>query len=660
MRLMAVALCLACSTPAAAQDYSADICVYGGSSAGVIAAYTAKMQGKKVLLVEPGKHLGGLSSGGLGYTDIGNKYAVRGLGLDFYRRLGKVYGKLEQWIFEPHAAEAVFNDYIKKANVPVWYGHRINKAEKLNGAIRTITVEDVNGGSKVITAKVFIDCTYEGDLMARAGVPYFVGREANSEYGETFNGVQLMDGHQIPDNVDPYKVPGNAGSGLLWGISDEPLAPTGSGDKKVQAYNYRICLTTDEANRIPITQPENYDVTRYELLARLIVAQPQRRQLNDYFIISGMPNKKTDINNRNGFSTDMIGMNYDYPEGDYATRAKIIKAHEDYTKGLLYFFASDPRVPENMRNQMNKYGYPKDEYTDNGGWSPQLYIREARRMKGAYVMKQDNCVGKEVVPDGIGMAAYTMDSHNTQRFVHIKNGKRMVKNEGNVEEGGFPPYPISYRSLIPKQEDCSNLLVPVCLSATHIAYGSIRMEPVFMCLAQSSALAACEAIDRRIAVQQVDAARIRRSVELNPLSDGSRADIFIDNKDNIKITGDWTSAHPYGAYGPDALLNTSGKGSVRFIPEVPKEGAYRVFIYYPKMEKNANVTAYTIAGRGGLKKGVINKSDVHIEGQTSGEWVEVGTHTFAKGKSNYIEISAQGADGSVAADAVLMVPAEGK
>ncbi|UYQ92493.1 FAD-dependent oxidoreductase [Chitinophaga horti] len=655
-RFVAAFLCLGITAQANAQDHKADIIVYGGSSAGVIAAYTAKMQGKSVLLIEPGKHLGGLSSGGLGYTDIGNKYAVRGLGLDFYRRLGKVYGKLEQWIFEPHTAEAVFNDYIKRGKVPVWYGHRILKADKVNGTIKSITVEDASGANKVIAGKVFIDCTYEGDLMARAGVSYTVGREANSEYGETFNGVQLMDGHQIPDHVDPYKVLGDSTSGLLWGISPEPLAATGSGDKKVQAYNYRICLTTDPANRIPITQPANYDASRYDLLARLIVAQPKRRNINDYFIISGMPNKKTDINNRNGFSTDMIGMNYDYPEADYAKRAEIIKAHEDYTKGLLYFFTSDERVPESMRKDMSRFGYPKDEYTDNGGWSPQLYIREARRMRGAYVMKQDNCVGKEPVTDGVGMAAYTMDSHNTQRIVITKNGKKMVKNEGNVEEGGFPPYPISYRSLVPQQQECSNLLVPVCLSATHIAYGSIRMEPVFMCLAQASTLAACQSIDRKIPVQQVDAAAIRRSIEQNPLSDGSRADIFIDNKDNVKVSGDWTSAHPYGAYGPDILLNTTGKGSVKFIPNVPKAGDYKVFIYYPKMDKSASMTNYIVNGKAGLKKGAIDRSAVRVEGQTSGEWVEVGAFAFAKGQSNYIEITADGADGGVAADAVLMVP----
>jgi len=476
-------------------DYKVDVCIYGGSSAGVIAAYTAKKAGRSVLLIEPGKRLGGLTSGGLGYTDIGNKYAIRGLSLEFYRQVGRHYGKFEQWIFEPHVAESLFTDYVQRAKLQVLYQHRLVSAAKENGYIKTIQLE-TNGATVNVAAKMFIDCTYEGDLMAKAGVRYIVGREGNEVYKETYNGVQLLDGHQFPDNIDPYKTPGDPSSGLLWGISAAGLQPQGSGDKLVQAYNYRICLTDDAANMVPITRPDNYDPARYDLLARLMKAQPGKTKLNDYFIWSRMPNNKTDINNRNGFSTDMIGANHDYPEASYQQRAEIIREHEAYTKGLLYFCASDPRVPQPLREEMKKWGYPKDEYVENGHWSPQLYIREARRMVGAYVMTQANCTGLEVVPDGVGMAAYTMDSHNTQRIVVEKNGKKMVKNEGNVEVGGFPPYPVSYRALIPKAEDCGNLLVPVCLSASHIAYGSIRMEPVFMALAQATAIAANEAIRR--------------------------------------------------------------------------------------------------------------------------------------------------------------------
>ncbi len=503
-----------------------DICVYGGSSAGVIAAYTAKKLNKTVLLIEPGKRLGGLTSGGLGYTDIGNKYAITGISRDFYRRIGTHYGKFEQWIFEPGVAERTFQEYIREAGVEVLYQHRLAGAQKTGGRITGIQLESSAGGAakhSVIRAKMFMDCTYEGDLMAKAGVSYTVGREANAQYNETYNGVQLRNKHQFPDGVDPYKVPGKPESGLLWGISAEPMAEQGAGDKKVQAYNFRICLSNQPDNMIPITQPEGYDAARYELLLR-VVEKTRPGNLNGILKFDLMPNHKTDINNNGAFSTDMIGMNYNYPEADYATREKITKEHELYNKGLLYFIGHDPRMPQHLRDAMLKWGYPKDEYQDFGNWSPQMYVREARRMVGAYVMTQANCEGKEVVKDGVGMAAYTMDSHNCQRIV--QNG--MVKNEGDVQIGGFGPYPISYRSIIPKAEDCENLLVPVCLSATHIAYGSIRMEPVFMVLAQSSATAAVAAIDHKTSVQKVDIAKLQRELTARPLASNRTAEILVD------------------------------------------------------------------------------------------------------------------------------------
>ena len=518
-----------------------DICIYGGTSAGVIAAYTAQQSGKSVLLIEPGRHLGGMSSGGLGFTDIGNKYVVQGLALDFYRRLGTHYGKLEQWIFEPSVAETIFKDYIKRAGIEVWYENRLSDVEKQRNSITTITLEDSkhpnHTTNRKVRAKVFIDCSYEGDLMAKSGVSYIVGREANSQYGETYNGVELMDRHQFPDGIDPYKIKGDSTSGLIYGINPAPVNSNGTGDKKVQAYNFRITLTNRPENRIPITKPDNYNPSRYELLLRLKELHPWNKH-TDVFIWSDMPNGKTDINNFGGFSTDVIGENWNYPDADYEERARIWKFHEDYTKGLLYFVGHDERIPESIRNQMLEWGYPKDEYTDNGHWTHQLYVREARRMIGELVMTQHHCQGRETVTDGIGWAAYTMDSHNCDR--HIVNG--MVKNEGNVEIGGFSPYPISYRAITPKQNEVQNLLVPVCLSTSHIAYGSIRMEPVFMVLAQSAAIAAGQAIDKYDnCVQKVDAKAILKEFRENPLADKSQPEILIDNHDtsHVQRTGEW-------------------------------------------------------------------------------------------------------------------------
>ena len=554
------------STPT--EEY--DICIYGGTSAGVIAAYSAKMMNKKVLLIEPQNRLGGLTSGGLGFTDIGNKQVVTGLSKDFYRRLGTHYGKLEQWIFEPKVADSIFNDYVKRADIDVLYKHRIIEANVIDGTIRDIILESSDGTktTKTVFAKMFIDCTYEGDLMAKAGVSYTIGREDNKLYNETYNGVQLMKGHQFPDGIDPYKIPGDSTSGLLWGIAPTTLSPEGTGDKLVQAYNYRICLTNNPTNKIEITKPDNYDPAKYELLLRLFDAQPEKRKLNHYFIWSRMPNKKTDINNRGGFSTDMIGMNHNYPEASYKEREKIIKTHKDYTQGLLYFYKTDPRVPKELKDEIQEWGYPKDEYTENHHWSPQLYIRESRRMIGDYVMTQAHCEGHEIVDDGIGMAAYTMDSHNCQRIVIKKDGKHFVKNEGNVEIGGGLPYPISYRSIIPKENECKNLLVPVCLSASHIAYGSIRMEPVFMVLAQSAAIAATEAIHTG-SVQSVNVKKVQAILHEDPLLDGSFSEILIDDSDlDLPSNNDWEVLKKQGGYGPSFLKLKNQNGQpIRFTPQ---------------------------------------------------------------------------------------------
>ena len=643
-------LCSSCKT-----SEEIDICIYGGTSAGVIAAYTAVKSGKNVILIEPGQRLGGLSSGGLGQTDIGNKYAITGLARDFYRRLGKHYGKFEQWIFEPKVAESLFLDYVKRAGIPVVYNTRLKSVTKENGRISGVILENSVDSSaspqQTIEAKMYIDCTYEGDLMAMAGVSYAIGREDNKDYNETVNGVQLMRGHQFPDGIDPYNTPKDSESGLLWGISDQNLEPNGTGDKKIQAYNYRICLTSDPDNMAPITRPEGYDSTRYELLVRLMAAQPERKELRNYFIWSRMPNNKTDINNYGGFSTDMIGCNYGYPEGTYEEREKIIKSHEVYTKGLLYFFGHDARVSEELRTAMLKWGYPKDEYVEYDHWTPQLYIREARRMIGEYVMTQANCQGKEVVTDGVGMAAYTMDSHNCQRIVI--DGQ--VKNEGNVEVGGFGPYPISYRSIIPKQSECKNLFVPVCLSATHIAFGSIRMEPVFMVLGQSAAVAACMAIDGKKDVQHVDVQKLQKKLLENPLADGSIFEVLVDSndKDHTQITGSWDTGDD-GCYGPDMLLSKDG-GSVKFIPDIPRTGNYKVYSYVPKLNNLAQTITIAIYDGTNTVEQMIKTSDIVVEGQTSGEWVSLGTYSLSKENNGHAEIFASGS-GTVPADAVIWIP----
>jgi len=646
--------CLSVSFVYGQKKVEVDLCIYGATSAGVVAAYTAANAGKKVVIVDPVNHIGGLSSGGLGMTDIGNKFVVTGLALDFYRKIGKHYGTFEQWIFEPKVAEQIFRDYLSKTNVQLMLNNPLVKVNKNGNTITHIELSS-SEGTKQVVAKVFMDCTYEGDLLAAAGVSYHVGREDNTVYGETINGVQLLDGHQFPNGIDPYKVKGDASSGLLWGISSEKLLPNGTGDKKVQAYNYRITLTNVPENRIPITKPDNYDAQRYELLKRQKELQPWK-SIQDVFIWSLMPNGKTDINNRNGFSTDMIGMNWDYPEADWSRRREIIKAHEDYTKGLLYFVGNDPAVPQEIRNEIQKWGYPKDEYTNNNHWSPQLYIREARRMLGEVVMTQNHCQGREIVQDDIGYAAYTMDSHNCDRLV--VNG--MVKNEGNVEVGGFLPFPISYRSITPKRAEVDNLLVPVCLSSSHIAFGSIRMEPVFMVLAQSAAVAAGIAIDKRIPVQDVKIADIKHVLKTNPKADKRAADelIHVSNSKQVNLSGNWSDGKGRGFGMSFKESNGKDAAAARFTASKPlKAGKYKVYTYYPKKAESAVKHGLAIFNGKSVENKILDYSKVEIKGQTSSTWVEVGEFTFYQGKDNpYVEISNQGADGIVAANAILFVP----
>ncbi|MCP9745660.1 FAD-dependent oxidoreductase [Lacihabitans sp. CS3-21] len=504
---------------------TADVIIYGGTSAAITAAVQVKKMGKSVIIVSPDSHLGGLSSGGLGFTDTGNKEVIGGLSREFYQRLyahyqdpeawnwqkKEEYGNKGQgtpaidganrtmWIFEPHAAEKVFEDFVKEYKLVVfrneWLDRSSNGIVKTNGSIGSIKTLSGN----VYKGKMFIDATYEGDLMALAGVSYHVGREANSVYNEKWNGIQagiFHHGHHFKSKISPYKIVGNTSSGLLPEISSEKLRSNGTGDNKIQAYCFRMCLSNHPENRISFPKPVGYDAARYELVARVFDAG--WRELFDKY--DAIPNRKTDTNNHGPFSTDYIGKNYDYPEASYERRQQIIKDHELYQKGLLYFLQNDPSVPADVHEQMQKWGLPKDEFKDNGNWPHQLYIREARRMIGDFVMTEADALGKTVVPKPIGMGSYTLDSHNIQRYV-TEDG--YVQNEGDIGVHPDKPYSIAYGSILPKESECNNLLVPVCVSSSHIAYGSIRMEPVFMILGQSAATAAVLSIEKKIAPQRL-------------------------------------------------------------------------------------------------------------------------------------------------------------
>jgi hypothetical protein len=502
-----------------AQTVQTDVCVYGGASGGVAAAVQAARQGKRVALLVFNNHLGGMSSSGLGWTDIGHlgDAYIQGLSREFYQRIARKYGTAKiKWVFEPHVAESVFNDLIKEAGVSVYFGEHLARTT-LDG--RTITQVTMDNGD-VFHAKVFIDASYEGDLIKQAGVSYTVGREANAQYGETLNGIQTRThGNQLPHGIDPYRVKGDPVSGLLPGVNATAGGPDGSADTRIQAYCYRLCLTDVSSNRVMVAKPSGYNEADYELLFRAIEAG----QKSSFFKTQDrMPNRKTDSNNASGISFDFIGHNYDYPEADYATRARIAKAHENWQRGMIWTLQNHPRVPSEIRQAYAPWGLPADEFTDNDHWPYELYIREARRMVSDYVMTEKNCTGAVVAEDSIGLAAYTMDSHNCQRIVL----KGVVKNEGDVQKRLTKPFPISYRALVPKAGECGNLLVPWCVSSTHVSFASLRMEPVFMILGQSAGAAACLAIDEKCAVQQVPYEKLKARL----LKDGQRLSV-----DEVKL-----------------------------------------------------------------------------------------------------------------------------
>jgi len=646
-------------TTARAEVVETDVLVFGATAGGVSAACTAGRLGKKVVVTEFGKHVGGLTSGGLGWTDIGNKAAIGGFSRDFYKSLGKHYGRDEAWSFEPHVAEKILRARLAEAKVPVFFEQRLASVKKDGARIVEITMENGN----VFRAKTFIDCTYEGDLMARAGVKYMVGREANERFGETLNGVRgTTPAHQFGVKVDPYVTPGDPASGLLPLVMGEPPGTPGAGDGCVQAFNFRLCFTKNPANRKPIDPPAGYDPKRFELLGRYceaLTAAGKKTTLNSFIHISMVTPEKTDINNNGAISTDFIGENYAYPDADYATRAKIWQAHEDYIRGFITFLGNDPRVPENVRSEMQKWGLCKDEFQDTGGWPHALYVREARRMIGAYVMTEKNCRRTETPDDSAGLGAYNMDSHNCRRIV--ENG--VARNEGDVQVG-VKPYPVSYRSIIPRGEECENLWVPVALSATHIAYGSIRMEPVFMILGQSAATAASMAIDERVSAQKVDYAKLRTQLQKDgqvlewadaPAASAPlrvRAGLILDDADAQK-SGEWAASVVTGAqqagvgYIHDGNAR-KGELSVRWTPDIAEAGDYEIELIFPPNPNRATNVPVTIELPGKPAQ------TLKINEREAGGAKLLGKFTLAKGKGLTITLSNADTDGYVVADGILL------
>lgn len=659
-----------------------DVVVYGATPAGIAAALQVKRMGHSVVLLEPTAHIGGLTASGLGYTDSGDKAVVGGISREFYRAIKKHYEQPDAWIFEkrddyrptranedamwtfePKVAEATLFAMLRSGGIEPRLNQRLVR-DKGAGVVRSgtsITSIKLEGGL-ALSAKVFIDATYEGDLMAEAGVPFHVGRESATEFNESLAGVRRAlnnHSHRFIHHVDPYKVKNDPKSGLLPGI-EPSLPPEGAADKRVQAYCYRLCMTRVKANKVDWPKPEGYNEKDFELLLRNIEAGDQRIP----FKPDMMPNGKTDTNNNCAVSTDYIGQNYDYPEASYARRREIERAHERYQKGLFYTLANSPRIPESFRATVAEWGLAKDEFVGTGHWPHQIYVREARRMRGALVQTERHCRALDPIDDSVGMGSYNMDSHNCARYV---TSEGFVQNEGDIQVSPGGAYAISYRALTPKAADCSNLLVPVCLSSTHMAYGSIRMEPVFFVLGQSAGTAAVMAIESHSSVQEVPYAKLKSQL----LKDGQVLEhtrtnrvqgtdpakipgIVVDDV-SAKPTGNWTassSSLPFVGSGYQHDGN-EGKGDKKytFTTNLPAEGMYSVSIFYSPNANRATNVPVVVHHAGGEARVLVNQR--RFSGK-DGVTV-LGTYRFGKGPA-WVEISNLGTDGYVIADAVRWLP----
>ena len=690
LRLFTIAvLCIlfaATGNVADAKTYQADVVVYGGTSGAVIAAVETAQSGKSVLIVCPDKHLGGLTSGGLGWTDTGNKAVIGGLARDFYHRVWQMYdddsawkwqskssygnkgqgnvaidgAQRTQWIFEPHVAEAVFDNYVDQYKIPVYRDQWLDRKTgvKKNGtAIESITM---TSGDTFI-GKVFIDGTYEGDLMAAAGVDYHVGRESTKTYDEKWNGVQTGVLHHrhhfgvLPVKISPYKVPDDPSSGLLPNISPDPPGEYGSGDHRVQAYCFRLCMTDLPENRVPFPKPQDYDPANYELLGRIFDAG--WREMFDKY--DPIPNRKTDTNNHGPFSSDYIGFNYDYPEASYERRAEIIDAHRRYQQGLLYFMANDPRVPEDVRKQVSKWGLAADEFKDNHNWPHQIYVREARRMIGRYVMTENELVKLRPTPESIGMGSYTIDSHNVQRYVTPEG---YVQNEGDIGVSTHGPYQIALGAIQPKPDQATNLIVPVAVSSSHIAFGSIRMEPVFMILGQSAGALAVLAIDRQSSVQEVPydvlKKRLVEAGQILEYESASNRTLTIDKLSGVVVddemaqkVGQWTASTAAGRWIHRGYVhdgNPEEKGStIRFETKIPASGNYEVGFAFPHHSNRATKVKVTVQHADGDSVVFVNQKLEFKE-----PFTKLGSYRFDQSKPAAVVVSNEGADGHVVADAV--------
>ncbi|MDO8539773.1 MAG: FAD-dependent oxidoreductase [Opitutaceae bacterium] len=665
--VLLVALLLATS-PAQAKTF--DVVIYGGTPAGIAAGITAARGGASVVVIEPTRWIGGMVTGGLTRTDVGNEKVIGGFAREFFARAAASKPGTPMWFAEPHVNLATFRAMLAEAKVHVVTGQRLATVVRDRNRIVRCTTED---GTEY-TGSVFIDATYEGDLMPRAGVSCVVGREGRDTYGESLAGFLPMPvrpqtpeimgsecsclGGKGPHYVHgtPAKISARDDAGRLISGVNEARAPAGGADGLTQAYNFRLVVTRNPANRVPFPKPARYDPTRYELLLRLIREFPGVR-FGRLFHLGDVANGKFDLNAQGLFSTDYPGGNVSYPDGDYATRDQIWRDHVDYIQGMLWFVGHDERVPARLRDETNAWGLCRDEFVDNGHWPYALYVREARRMVGAAVLTQQDLQKATPKPDSIGMGSFVIDCHIVQRVVTADGS---VTDEGSFEDARVRPYQIPYRCITPRRAECANLLVPVCASASHIAYCSLRMEPQYMALGHASGVAALLALAGHVPVQEVDVAALQAKLReqkavlefaVPGTSVTTLAGIVIDDE-AAEYRGSWVAS----GYGTPIELGSrhdgnSGKGekAARFTVALPQTGRYEVRFAYTAAPNRASAVPVTIEHADGIASVRVNEKLAPPLGQ---HFVSVGIFRFTAEKPAVVGVDNAGTDGFVSVDAV--------
>ena len=679
-----------------AETYRADIIIYGGTSAGITAAVQAKKMGKSVIIVSPRRRLGGMTSNGIGYADLEHKEVIGGLAREFYHRVWRHYQtpdvwkwqKLEEfgnrgqgapsvdgdrrtmWVFEPRVALEVFESWIEENEIQVYRDEWLDRSNGVELTDRKIAAITCLSGKR-FEGSIFLDCTYEGDLLASAGVSYQVGREDNSIYNETLNGAQtrLAQKNQFVNRIDPFQEIGNAQSGLLARISDWVPSEDGTGDNKIPAYSFHLFLTKVNENREPFPKPEAYDSSQYELLLRTLSRGSRHVFLNDEMI----PNAKIDSRNNGSFSTDNIGMNYQYPEGSYEKRREIISEHESYLKGYFYFLSNDPRVPEDVKDEMNQWGLARDEFIENNNWPEHLDVREARRMVGELVLTEHEVMGRRKSNRSVGLVGHSLDTPNVQRyFTFDEQGRPFVLNEGSFQFAIKNPYSIPYESLLPKKDECENLLVPVCLSASHVAFSSLANEPVFMILGQSAATAAVIALENEVSLHKIEFLKLREQLiqddqilEINHLNRISMGEgvplndlggVVVDGA-TIELEGDWTESSSLRPFVGDSYFHDGngdkGMKFAKFPFVAPMEGFHEIKVAFSSFGNRAGKLKYAVKHKSGVSHIFVDQRKSRSDHEL---WFSLGSFEYNEGDQYYVSLSNENTDGYVVVDAIQVIP----